>query len=366
MTIRTRMTLWYAGILLVTATVVAGFSIQELRERHKQSREPDDDPWEDVVEIMLMIGIPAALLSIGGGWWLMRRAMAPITALTAAAERINEQNLGERLPGSGNGDELDRLTDVLNAMTARLHGSFTRIREFTLHASHELKTPLTVLCAETETELRDENITPAHRERAASQLDELRRLARIVDNLTLLAKADAGLVPLEFEPLHLDELVRDTFADVQILALAPGLRVELAGCETAMIRGDRHRLRQLLLNLADNALKYNQPQGSLTMALRRSGDQVEFQITNTGPGIDAERLPRVFDRFFRGDPSHSNNVEGCGLGLSIAQWIVAAHGGTIQIDSVPAKLTTVTVRLPLLPAESTSSAGTRPNLSNNP
>lgn len=350
MTIRTRMTLWYAGILLVTAMIVTGLSLQELHERHKKSRHADDR-WEDVVEIMLTIGIPAALLSIGGGWWLMRRALAPISALTVAAERINEQNLSERLPRSGNGDELDRLTEVLNAMTARLHSSFVRVREFTLHASHELKTPLTILCGETETDLRDENLTPAQRERAASQLDELRRLARIVDGLTLLAKADAGLMPLAFESIRLDELVRDTFADVQILALAVKLKVELIVCEEATIHGDRHRLRQLLLNLADNALKYNQPQGSITMALRHVGGQVEFQITNTGPGIEAAALPRVFDRFFRGDPAHSNNVEGCGLGLSIAQWIASAHKGTIQIDSVPGKLTTATLKFPLLPGQ---------------
>ena len=146
-------------------------------------------------------------------------------------------------------------------MLARLDDSFKRIREFTLHASHELKTPLTVLCGETETALRDESLPPAERERAASQLDELRRLARIVDGLTLLAKADAGQVALKLEPVRLDELVRDNFADAQILAEPQGIQVELAACEEISVRGDRHRLRQLLLNLADNAVKYNQPQG---------------------------------------------------------------------------------------------------------
>ena len=147
--------------------------------------------------------------------------------------------------------------------------------------------------------------------------------------------------------MRLDELVRDNFADAQILAEPHGIKVELANCEEISVRGDRHRLRQLLLNLADNAIKYNQPQGGVTMSLRRRGDFAEFTIANTGAGIPPEILPRVFDRFFRGDPAHESTIEGCGLGLSIAQWIVSAHGGTIQIESVPSKLTTVTVRLPL-------------------
>ena len=266
---------------------------------------------------------------------------------TTAAERINEQNLGEQLPRSHNGDEFDRLTEVLNAMTARLNGSFTRIREFTLHASHELKTPLTVLCAAAETELRDESLTPAQRERVISQLEELRRLGVIVDSLTLLAKADAGLVKLAIAPVRLDELVRDSFADTQILAHTASLNVELPHCEQLTVNADGHRLRQLLLNLADNAVKYNEPKGSVSMSLNRAGQSAEIVISNTGPGVPAELLPRVFDRFFRGDPAHSTIVDGCGLGLSIAKWIVSAHKGTIQMSSEPSRLTTVTVRLPL-------------------
>ena len=236
-------------------------------------------------------------------------------------------------------------------MLARLDDSFNRIREFTLHASHELKTPLTILCGETETGLRDESLTTAQRDRATSQLDELRRLARIVDGLTLLAKADAGQVALQLETLRLDELVHDNFADTQILAEPHGIKVELESCEEISVRGDRHRLRQLLLNLADNAIKYNQPQGRVTMNLRRAGGYADFTIANTGSGIPPELLPRVFDRFFRGDPAHASVIDGCGLGLSIAQWIISAHNGTIQIESVPSKSTTVTVRLPLCAPE---------------
>jgi signal transduction histidine kinase len=349
MTIRTRLTFWYAGILTVSLLVIGFGTYQEISERlrHEHRREPKEHAIAETGEMVFRVGLPAILLGLLGGWWLTRRALSPVAGLTDAITKIHERNLREPLTRTGNGDELDRLTEVFNGMLTRLDDSFNRTREFTLHASHELKTPLTVLCGETETALRDESLSAAERERAASLLDELRRLARIVDGLTLLAKADAGQVALKLEPVRFDELVRDNFADAQILTEPHGIQVELAGCEEITVRGDRHRLRQLLLNLADNAVKYNQPQGRVTMSLRRAGDAVEFTIANTGAGIPPEVLPRVFDRFFRGDLAHSPTVDGCGLGLTIVQWIVSAHGGTIKIESVPSKLTTVTIRLPL-------------------
>ncbi len=349
MTIRMRLSLWYAAVLTVSLLVIGGGTYRELAERHRRLRsdELSKIAINETGELLFQVGVPAVLLGAVGGWWLTRRALAPVTALTQAAERINERNLGETIPRTGNGDELDRLAEVLNAMTARLNDSFNRVREFTLHASHELKTPLAVLRGQTETALCDEPLSTAQHELFASQLEELRRLTRIVDNLTLLAKADAGLVQLAFAPVRFDELVRDIFADAEILAEPSGIRVELTACDDATVNGDAHRLRQLLLNLTDNAVKYNAPQGSISMSLRRVGDHAEFTLANTGPSIPPEVLPKVFDRFFRGDPAHSQAIEGCGLGLSIAQWIVSAHKGTINIESVPMKQTTVTVRLPL-------------------
>lgn len=357
MTIRLRLTFWYAGVMFVSLLAMGALSYFEfvVEPRSRALRNPgaakeaaeDESDFNEVFRIVLWCGVPAGLLALGGGWWLMRKALTPVTALTQAAERINDRNLSERLPRAGNGDELDRLTEVFNAMTARLDGSFQRIREFTLHASHELKTPLTVMHGELETALQDPSLTVAQRERSLSQLDEVQRLTKIVDGLTLLTKADAGQIKLKSEFVRLDELVQDNFADARILAEPNGVEVELTACEPVTVPGDRHRLRQLLLNLADNAVKYNQPRGWITMALRRVSESAEFVITNTGPGIPPELVPRAFERFFRGDASHSNAVEGCGLGLSIAQWIVSAHNGSIQIASVPSKPTTITVRLPL-------------------
>lgn len=348
MKIRTRVTLWYAAILAVSLIIMGVGTYNEIAEQ--MENEHRRHLWEHALhetgEMVVYTGLPAVIIGLLGGWWITRKAIAPMTALTETVEKIHDGNLSEQLKRSGNGDELDRLTEVFNAMTVRLDGAFQRIREFSLHASHELKTPLTVMRGELETALGEGNLTPAQKERHLSQMDEIERLAKIVDGLTLLTKADAGQIKLNFEPVRLDDLVRESFADTKILAQPQHIQVNLAACEAAAISGDRHRLRQLLLNLSDNAVKYNHPHGTVTVSLKRDNGFAEFKIENTGAGIAPELQPRVFERFFRGDRSHSNSIEGCGLGLSITQWITEAHQGNIHFVSEPNKLTVVTVRLP--------------------
>src|SRR5437773_5985514 len=350
MKIRTRVSLWYAAILAASLVLMAGVLYNELVVESRlvaAAGKPKEPIEQEIIEVVLFYGIPTAMALLVGGWWLMRRALTPLDRLTQAAERIHASNLHERLPRSENGDELDRLTEVFNAMMARLQDSFSHIREFTVHASHELKTPLAILHVELETLMNDAATTQAQREALASPLDEIQRLSRIVEGLTLLAKVDAGQVTLAREPVRLDELVQDSFADAQILAQPKKIRVDLTACDEVVVRGDRHRLRQLLLNLTDNAIKYNQPQGRVTIALSRNNGTAELRIANTGAGISPAMLPRVFDRFFRGDSAQGSDAEGCGLGLSIARWIVAAHGGSIQLVSEPNRLTITTVKLTL-------------------
>jgi signal transduction histidine kinase len=349
MTIRTRLTLWFAAVFTLSLLVMGVGTFIEISEqmRHTHRHSPTEKAVEETGEMIIEAGLPAVLLGLLGGWWLVRRALAPVADLTQAVENINDRNLSSRLPRSGNGDELDRLTDVFNAMTARLDGSFLHIREFTLHASHELKTPLTILRGEFETALHDEHATAAQKERLASQIDEIERLAKIVDGLTLLTRADAGQIALKSEPVRLDELVRESVTDAKTLAQSQDIDVRLGACDEVTVIGDRHRLRQLLLNLADNAVKYNQRNGSVDVSLQRNGAGAVLQISNTGAGLQPELQARVFERFFRGDTSHNSAVEGCGLGLSIAQWIVLAHHGEIHFVSQPGALSTVTVRLPL-------------------
>ena len=351
MTIRARFTLWYAGVLFASLLLFSALLYHEWRGDAQAAATPGAVPEEgtvaDLAEDLSLSAIPAALLGLGGGWWLMRRALAPVAALTAAAERVNEGSLRTQLPRTGSGDELDRLTEVFNQMTARLADSFERIREFTLRASHELKTPLTVMRGGCETTLREQPLTDAQRESLLGEIDEIDRLAKIVDGLTLLTKADAGLIALNDERVALDELVRDACADGEILAQPHGIHIYVEHCEAATVRGDHHRLRQVLLNLTDNAVKYNERGGIVSLALRRVGNFAEIVIANSGDGIPPAQQTRLFEPFFRGDTAQADAVEGSGLGLAICRWIVTAHRGAIAISSIPGELTTATVRLPL-------------------
>jgi signal transduction histidine kinase len=307
------------------------------------------DPIEEEIgEVLLFVGVPALLVLGLGSWWLMGRALLPLEALADAATRIHAGNLHERLPVGAATDEMARLAVAFNGMVARLDASFAHVKEFTLHASHELKTPLAILRNEIETALDDPAATPAQRDMFARQLDEIQRLAQVVDGLTFLARVDAGQFRVAREPVRLDELVRDSFADAEILAHAAKLRVALTSCAETTVSGDRHRLRQVLLNLVDNALKYNRPDGEVTLALTRQHGEAIVRISNTGAGVPPEALPRVFDPLFRADRARSRDVEGSGLGLSIARSIVTAHGGAIEITSERDRETVVTVRLAAL------------------
>lgn len=348
MSIRQRLTLWYGGILLLSVILTAAMMYFELvieQAWRIAAGRPHDPVAEEIAEVIFYCLLPMTLVTVAGGWWLLRKALRPLENLATTVSQLQAHNLREPLPRTGNGDEVDRLTEALNASHARLEEAFKRIRDFTLNASHELKTPLAVLHGEIEAALGDPETSPRQREVFSSQLDEIQRLSKIVSDLSLLAKADAGQAQLQLEPVALHELVQDSSADAQILAQPRQIKVHLDPCEPTTLRGDRHRLRQLLLNLTDNAIKYNQNGGRVGIILRRRDQRAELVITNTGPGIAPERLPRVFDRFYRSDESHNRDIEGSGLGLSIAQWIVEAHGGTIHIAS--AGETRVTVTLPL-------------------
>ncbi|HMJ88640.1 MAG TPA: HAMP domain-containing sensor histidine kinase [Candidatus Acidoferrum sp.] len=345
-TLRRRLALRYAAIVLVCLVLLVGLAHHEFVVEPAEKKRlgiPDVhelSEWAEISEVVIYAMIPVVL---GFGWWMMRKTLAPITALAQSLEQIDAENLHEPLPRSQNGDEVDRLTEVFNALSTRLHSSFQQIREFTLHASHELKTPLTVMRAQLDMLLLDAKLSPEQRTWAQGQVDEVQRLAGIVDSLTLLAKATAGLVTIQRTPVRFDEIVRECYEDTLILAEPADIYVTLNTCEPVMVSGDRDRLRQLLLNLADNAVKYNQPQGTVRMALRHCGNFAELEITNTGLGIPSAVQERIFERFVRGTKA----VEGCGLGLAIAKWIVQAHGGTIELATDASKLTTARVRMPL-------------------
>ncbi len=354
MTLRRRILLFYSITLSLSLVIVGFLSWFEFNEQRNVALHGGveaalrHDPLVETAEIILLGGLPAILLGIIGGGLLMNRALRPIEELTVVLEKTNASNLADPVHRSGNGDELDRMTAVFNGMKQRLGVSFTQAREFTLHASHELKTPLTIMHSTLEQMLGDAATPAAHRERIASTLEEVQRLSGIVGQLAFLAKADAGLLTVAREPVALDELVRDLTEDASMLAAGASLTVLLVDCEPVKVCGDRMRLRQLLLNLVDNAVKHNHNNGSITLSLRVQDQHAVFQITNTGPVLPPELRARVFERFFRGDAAHGSTVEGSGLGLSIAESIILAHFGSIAMDVTDDGQTRVILSLPVI------------------
>lgn len=335
MSLVTRLTWWFVALLALALIVVLWLSYRELvmEAGHPEAFGEEPEPlWWQLTEVAARSAIPLLLLAVSG-WWLTRKALGPLHTLTDAASRIHAGNLQESIPLSGRGDELDRLTAVFNEMTGRLAASFDRIREFTLHASHELKTPLAILRADLGELVDEPGRSDADRERFASQLDEIERLTRIVNGLTLLTRADTKQVTLEREPLALDALVREAAENTQALAEPRGLRVVMGELSASRVHGDRHRLRQLLLILCDNAVKYNRTGGEVSFELTVAEDTTLVAVRNSGPGIPPAEQPRVFERFYRGAHAASEDIEGCGLGLPIALWITQSHGGSLTFTS---------------------------------
>lgn len=352
MTLRRRILLCYSVTLGLSLLIVGFWSWFEFQELYDQvmggeiEGVKDESPVIESLEIIFFGGLPATLLGIFIGTLMIRRALRPIEDLTDVLEKTDTSNLSDSVPRSGNGDEIDRMTAVFNSMKERLGVSFTQAREFTLHASHELKTPLTIMHGTMEQMLGDVSTPVHHRDRVASMLEEVQRLSNIVGQLTFLAKADAGLLTLAQESVALDELVRDVTEDATTLAHGADITVTLFRCDPITVRGDRMRLRQLLLSLADNAVKHNQKGGSISISLESQKGHAVLQVINTGAVLPPELRARVFERFFRGDPAHSTQVEGSGLGLSIAHSIAQTHGGSLAMEATPDERTCMLLRLP--------------------
>jgi heavy metal sensor kinase len=267
--------------------------------------------------------------------------------MTAAARRISAAHLTERLEETGAGDELDRLASTLNAMLGRLDDAFRQIRQFSADASHELQTPVTILKGELEVALRTPRSPEAYQGHLHSALEEVERIATLVDGLLLLARADAGVLRMDCQPVDLAQLVEEVVGQSQVLAAARCITLERGPMEPVMIQGDYERLRRLLLNLVDNGLKYTPSGGRVTLSLHRHGTWASLQVADTGIGLSPAEQGQIFQRFSRTDSARAQGQGGAGLGLCIAQSIAEAHGGRIQIDSTPGCGSTFTVCLPL-------------------
>ena len=301
--------------------------------------------------IVLLVTVPVALMAaLAGGWFLARRALRPVEAIALAAQRIAAGDLTQRLTVPPSSDEVGRLAVTFNEMIARLEASFRQIRQFTTDASHELRTPLTVMKGETELALRRPRSAEDYQRVLESSLEEIDRMTRIVDELLFLSRADLGEVKLESIPVRLDTLVEDIHRQATLLGQEQDVQVTLGTVTPATVRGDELRLRELLLNLVDNAIKYSQPGGKVEISLVTEGTIARLSVLDHGIGIPPEAQRRIFDRFYRTDAARAHAKKGTGLGLSICKWIAEAHHGRIEVQSTEGEGSRFTVVLPLEPS----------------
>ena len=305
-----------------------------------------DHEMDQLRTILLTAGPAALLLSAALAYGLARKALAPVDRIRRSADAITADRLDQRLTVANPDDELGRLAQTINAMIGRLERSFTEIRRFTADASHELRTPLTVLRTEVEVALGKSLTIAEHEQRLGSILEELVRMSRLTDQLLTLSRRDAGVEHFDIAPLDLHSLVAGVVEAMRPLAEVKGVSLQIDGVGSNQMSGDEGRLRQIFINLLDNALKYTSAGGTVTVRLGQRDDFNVVVVEDTGIGIPAEHLPRVFDRFYRVDKARSRSEGGTGLGLSIVQSIVKTHGGAIEISSTFGVGTVCTVMLP--------------------
>jgi signal transduction histidine kinase len=334
-------------LLAVNATVPGGTAVARV-VAGVDLASVDPGPT-DLRTSALVLAPLVVLLSMVGAYVIAGRAFRPVDIIINEVQAISDgRSLHRRLAVDGAGDELMRLNQTLNEMIARLETSFGALRRFTADASHELKTPLTVLRADVE---RAMSAPPQSTEQMIAleeALQETRRMADLVDSLLTLARADEGRFDVVREPVALEPLVREVFESAVILGEDAGLIVSMPVVEAATVLGDAPRLRQLCMNLVMNAVKYTPRGGRIDVSLSHRLDGVTFSVRDTGVGIAATDLPHIFERFWRADRVRSRGSErgGFGLGLAISQWIAQAHGGSITATSRLGRGSIFTVHLP--------------------
>jgi heavy metal sensor kinase len=287
------------------------------------------------------------LVATSGGSFLVQRALAPVDKISRSAEQISLHNLKERLPIAKTGDELERLSISLNHMIARLEDAFQHNRRFIADASHELRTPLTIIRGELESIVEGAYFASEVQVTAASILEEVERLARIVEGLFAISRLDAGEAQKEMVRFDLAKLATSTAEQMCLLAEDKDISISCNAPAEVMVQGDRPRLKQVIVNLLDNAIKYTPAGGKIRMSILACDDEAILEVEDNGIGIPTEAHPRIFERFFRVDQARSREMGGAGLGLSIVKSICTAHGGHVDFQSTEGKGSRFKVELPL-------------------
>lgn len=319
--IQTATSIWRFGVLGNNdVTLVMGLNQQEVEQELNRVRNA------------FVLTLPVALFLVGlGGWLVAGRALRPLKTIADTAEHVTARGLDQRISKSSEGPEVTRLIQVLNRMMDRLETSFRQAIRFSADASHELKTPLAVMQGELENALQSAAPGSAEQQLFSNLLEETQRLKTITRSLLLLAQADAGQLKLALEPVDVSAELDAMIEDARVLATDLRLQFEVQLPQPQMVEADRALLHTALFNLINNAIKYNEPDGKISIRLETAGRKTVFSVGNTGPGIPEADQSKIFDRFFRVDRANSPRADGIGLGLSLAREIIRAHGGELSL-----------------------------------
>lgn len=295
--------------------------------------------------IVLLSAIPIVLLAAGlAGWWLSRRALAPVDRITEDAEALSVQDLSARLHVPSTGDEFERLASAWNRMLDRIEGTVQRVTRFTTDAAHELRTPIAVIRTSAELSLRQERSPASYQQTLSGILHEGENLTHLVDQLMFLARHDSGALSLRSDAVSLPHLLEDVHQSLEPIARDRHISFQLQLAPVPVhVSGDRGALRRLLVILADNALQFTPPGGTITVRLTSQQDRCSVAVTDTGIGIHSADMPHLFERFYRADRSRS--TPGHGLGLAIAMAIARSHQAELTVDSQPGQGATFTLSL---------------------
>ncbi len=306
-----------------------------------------NERMQDIIFLLLLCTPLALLFSAYGSYWLAGRAFRPIHHLTSVAHEIGAKELHQRVPIPSAHDEVRELALIFNQMIGRLERAFNQQRRFVADASHELRTPVSVIRSITDVALSQ----PSAPEEYVLVLKEINaeseRLGKLINDLLALARADEGLVQFDHDTVQLDLLTSDVVDSMEALAAERKIALTVGELHTATILGDAARLIQVIMSLVDNALTYTNAGGCVTLSVKTTKTHALLVVRDTGIGIASQDQPHIFERFYRADPARSRAAGGSGLGLSIADWVVRAHDGTLSVESRPGQGSTFTVVLPL-------------------
>jgi heavy metal sensor kinase len=336
-----------AGRIRISNSVISGNAGRTYLLQVGASLDALDGVLDRFLELLLWtvpVGLAVAILA---GRALAALALQPLSQFADATRAIDIRNLAARLPIRGAGDEIDAVAEAFNDSLGRLELAVGEMRQFSTALAHELRTPLTALRGEIELAMLQTAAADAHRQTLASQLEEIDKLRRLIDQLLTLARAEAGEIAIARERVDVSAMAASLVDQLELVAQAKGIRLHCEGAAGIVVTGDPQWLERLWLNLIDNAIKFTPSGGSVVVRVSRDGDAAAIAVCDTGTGILPDAAPHLFERFYRADPARSPAVHGAGLGLTLVKWIVERHSGRILVDSHPGKGSTFTVRLPI-------------------